>query len=453
MRSVRHPVHLGVDAVVEVGDVVVRDDVAGAVEADAGVGLHHRRILLTLDVFELLPERTGPADQVFVIVAADEHAVGDVEVARTRVVGEDAHADVLEPAALHRQSLGAGDELRARPDRDLRVPEGDPLEVVVVGGLDVEQVEVVAAVDDHLAVARRFDHDRFLRRALARQVVRPLERRGRVDGRLVAVELVVVGVSPGVDEDGVAGLHARAPAGCGVTGAAPVVVGAHDPFEGRLGLRSLPLRRVDVIGLAAGGGHRLRARADGHDLRRVRRRAVDAVGIRHHEARLVGGAGFEIEDAAGKHVRRDEVEDVALEDLLAVQPRQRHRLVPGGLALLAVRDLDAGIAIGVAVDVPLEPEVDQRRMLDDELARRDFRVSLRGHRTVRKAREEESGRKEGCAHRCADYSARRSAARASRRVESSVGSGEFPSCMISGISVQPSTTASHPSPFMRPITC
>ena len=40
----------------------------------------------------------------------------------------------------------------------------------------------------------------------------------------------------------------------------------------------------------------------------------------------------------------------------------------------------------------------------------------------------------------------------SRRVESSVGSGEFESLMISGISVQPSTTASQPSFFMRLMT-
>ncbi len=52
----------------------------------------------------------------------------------------------------------------------------------------------------------------------------------------------------------------------------------------------------------------------------------------------------------------------------------------------------------------------------------------------------------------APCTARRSAARASKRVESSVGSGEFKSFMINGISVQPSTTASQPSSFIRPMT-
>jgi hypothetical protein len=49
-------------------------------------------------------------------------------------------------------------------------------------------------------------------------------------------------------------------------------------------------------------------------------------------------------------------------------------------------------------------------------------------------------------------SAQRSAARASERVESSVGSGEFVSLMINGISVQPSTTASAPRLLMRSMT-
>jgi hypothetical protein len=52
----------------------------------------------------------------------------------------------------------------------------------------------------------------------------------------------------------------------------------------------------------------------------------------------------------------------------------------------------------------------------------------------------------------AGSTARRKAARAMRRVESSVGSGEFVSFMISGISVQPRMTASQPSSFMRDIT-
>ena len=77
-------VGLDVDAVVEVGDVVVRDDVARAVELDGDVRRHRGREDLAVDAAELRPHLAGPADQVLRIVAADEHAVGDVEAARAR---------------------------------------------------------------------------------------------------------------------------------------------------------------------------------------------------------------------------------------------------------------------------------------------------------------------------------------------------------------------------------
>ena len=48
--------------------------------------------------------------------------------------------------------------------------------------------------------------------------------------------------------------------------------------------------------------------------------------------------------------------------------------------------------------------------------------------------------------------ARSRAARARSRVESSIGKAELASLTISGISVQPSTTASHPCSFRRAIT-
>jgi hypothetical protein len=51
-----------------------------------------------------------------------------------------------------------------------------------------------------------------------------------------------------------------------------------------------------------------------------------------------------------------------------------------------------------------------------------------------------------------DWRTLANAARASRRVESSVGKGEFESSTISGISVHPRITASQPSSFIRPIT-
>src|SRR3954465_4403255 len=102
----------------EVGDVVVRDDVPGTVDLDGDVRRHHRGKLLAGDAVERLPEGTVPADDVVGIVTADEPVVRDVEVARAGVVREDPGPDVLEAAMLHRQPLRADGELGAGPDRN-----------------------------------------------------------------------------------------------------------------------------------------------------------------------------------------------------------------------------------------------------------------------------------------------------------------------------------------------
>src|SRR3954451_5526960 len=104
------------------------------------------------------------------IVAAIEVVIRDIEVARTGIVSEDTNVDVLESTVLHRKALRPRDKLRAGPDADIRIPDGDPLEVVVIGGLDIEQVKVAVAVKYDVTIARRLDRDRFFRRAAGREV-------------------------------------------------------------------------------------------------------------------------------------------------------------------------------------------------------------------------------------------------------------------------------------------
>ena len=135
---------------------------------------------LPVDAVEPPPDRrVAPADHPLRVVPAVEPVVGDVEVARPRVVGEDADPDVLETGVLHREPLRPRDELLAGPDGELGVAERDALEVGVVGRHDVEEGEVAVAVEDDLAVARRLDDDRPLGRAVGRQVVGALERERR----------------------------------------------------------------------------------------------------------------------------------------------------------------------------------------------------------------------------------------------------------------------------------
>ena len=111
----------------------------------------------------------------------------------------------------------------------------------------------------------------------------------------------------------------------------------------------------------------LRSRAHGHDSLRW---PADALRIRHDEARLVRRVGLEIEDAAREHVRRDDVHARLGVDPLALEPQQRQRRLPLARARLPERHLHARVAIGVALDEPLESEVDERGRLDEQLARR-----------------------------------------------------------------------------------
>ena len=103
----RRAVGRDADAVVEIGDRVVGDDVARAVDLDGVVARQRVRAVRA----GAGPQRAGPADQAEAIVAAEEEVVGDVEVARAGVLGPDAEADVLEAAVLDRQA----DRARAPP--------------------------------------------------------------------------------------------------------------------------------------------------------------------------------------------------------------------------------------------------------------------------------------------------------------------------------------------------
>jgi hypothetical protein len=81
-------------------------------------------------------------------------------------------ADVLEAAPLHRQSLRTGNELRARLNGNLGVPERDALEVGVVRGAHVKQGEVAGAVEDDWTVTGSLDRNRHVLGAVGGQVIR-----------------------------------------------------------------------------------------------------------------------------------------------------------------------------------------------------------------------------------------------------------------------------------------
>src|SRR5258708_31443796 len=108
------------------------------------------------------------------IVPAYEVVVGDIEVARTRVVREDTKVDVLEPALFDSQAFRAGDKLRARPNRNVGISKSDAFEVIVICGLDIEQVEIAVTVKYHFSITGALDRDRLAGSAARRQIISSL---------------------------------------------------------------------------------------------------------------------------------------------------------------------------------------------------------------------------------------------------------------------------------------
>src|SRR4030095_452852 len=130
--------------------------------------------------------------------------------------------------------------------------------------------------------------------------------------------------------------------------------------EIRLLFRSTPRRRIDME--HAGAGARLRFTA-GADLCRLDAVAARTVRILHRQLHFVLGVRVEVDDAASEALRHGVWR---AEDFLAAHPEQGHAFVPGRLAGLPITHADGGVAIVVAVDLPLESEADQGWRLDDE---------------------------------------------------------------------------------------
>ena len=114
---------------------------------------------------------------------------------------------------------------------------------------------------------------------------------------------------------------------------------------------------------AAGGRHRLGPGATVTVLLFT----GDAVGIAQHELRFIGGVRLEVENASGKHVGHGDVIDRFADDPFTLQTQQRKACVPAGLPACG-RSPPLRITVVVAIDEPLEAEIDERRRIDDELA-------------------------------------------------------------------------------------
>ena len=367
----------------EVSDGVVGDDVTGSVDLDGIIAADFVRAVGA----GAAPQRAGPADQqVALLDTAEKDVVGNIEVARSGVLGPDAEADVLEAAVPDGEADGAVHLLESREDGDVGVAEGKSVEDVMGGSRDVEQAVVARAVEDDFAVTGGFDGDGFFGCGLDREPIRSVERRHH---RVDVVETVIA-VEAGMDEDRVARLNAPLPDDVPI--AEPgAVVGLEQAGEVGFLPRALVIGRIDVADASVRVGPRLGSGGDADGLGRW---AAGAVGIGQLEAALVFRAGLQIEDASREAVRDGVFEVLAFaEDSLPSDAHQRKSRTPFGIADAAELDRDGGVAVVVAGDGPLEAEIVQSRMLDDESARTGAVVGVGGGGEEEKAGRQENAHK------------------------------------------------------------
>ena len=99
--------------------------------------------------------------------------------------------------------------------------------------------------------------------------------------------------------------------------------------------------------------------------------ALHAIWIGHRQPDFIRRARLEIEHAAGKHVGRNQIDARLGVDPFALQTEERQRRAPCLTALLAEGHINRGVPIRIALDEPLEPQIDQRGRLDDQFAGND----------------------------------------------------------------------------------
>src|SRR5262245_30857174 len=362
LRFGRRAIRADINAVVEVSDVVVTDDVPLPVYFDPIIRLKRRGLIFA---------EIRPADQPVPIITTEQNIVRDVEILRAGILGRDADVDVLHPAVPHYEPATPKHVFQAGVKSDRRVANGDALEVVVIRRHHVEEPEVPGAIEDHFAIASGFDDDGFLRRPVARQHIRAIERYAVRRHVIRPVGLV----ESRVNEDHIARLDGAFVDHLPIACAWPVV-SLFKTFERGLLFRSVVIWRINVKCATALIDFRRAARFYRYLLNRL---PDNAVRIRHREAAFITGLFFQIDNAAREHARRPVFQELPRPyDLLVADPQQWQRFAPRRLSDLSVLDGHRRVAVVVAFDLPLESEVDQGRRLYDEITRCDRVIVLLG---------------------------------------------------------------------------
>src|SRR5690606_29444578 len=122
-----------------------------------------------------------------------------------------AAADVFDAGAAECESGGSGYAFAAQEEGRTSIPYRDALEIVMIGTHEVEQDSVAATVEHNLAVAGGDNRDRLICCSVGEKVVRAIEssRQTRLFWRAIPIEMRIVLVDAGMDQNGVSRPYAR----------------------------------------------------------------------------------------------------------------------------------------------------------------------------------------------------------------------------------------------------
>src|SRR5882762_11219855 len=92
---------------------------------------------------------------------ANHDVIGDIKVPGIGTIGHYGNADVFHFAMLNGQSATAHNSFQSPVECDICIPDGEPFEVMVIGGHHVEETVGAITVENNFSVAGSFNGNRF----------------------------------------------------------------------------------------------------------------------------------------------------------------------------------------------------------------------------------------------------------------------------------------------------
>ena len=207
------------------------------------------------------PHRTGPADHPKTILAAKDQIIGNVEIAGPGIFSPNSKAHALKSTILHCQTNSTHHFFLTGKNSHVGVAKGEPIKNVIARCHHIEQAMIAITIENHLAIASRFNGDGLFHGSLQRQ------RQGAVERCHHRVNVVIPFwfVQPGMHQQRIACLRTPFPNYAPITKSG-TVVSLQDASKTGFNARARIVRRINMQSATALIGHRFTPRFHFHKL-------------------------------------------------------------------------------------------------------------------------------------------------------------------------------------------